>query len=84
MRCRPVYCLLAFFSGDAHAYFFYQCMHVCTLAHVFAALYPGKFVCPEPLISSTLIHFFPSCSVFRYTHMSLIQNSGTKLFLDAQ
>ena len=30
--------------------FFSECMHVCTLAHVFVALYSCKLVCPNPLI----------------------------------
>ena len=73
-----------FFSGDAPEFFSLMYSRVCTLVHVFVALYLRKFVCPDPLIFSTLIHFFPSCSVFRYTQMRLIQNSGTKLFFNAQ
>ena len=40
-------------------------MHVCTHAHVFVALYLRKFVCPDPLIFSTLIHFFSFLHCFQ-------------------
>ena len=56
---------LHFFPGDARG-IFYECMHVCTLAHVCVALYSCKYVCPDLLIFLPLLLCFLVCRSVRY------------------
>ena len=72
-----------FFLGMLLDFFLLMYARVHTCACV-CCIVSTEFVCPDPLIFSTFIHFFLSCSVFRYTQRRLIQNARTKLFFDAQ
>ena len=57
-------------------------MHVCTLAHVFVALYACRFVCPNLLILLPFLLCFPVSRSVRYEGDQFSEVDISKILLD--